>query len=318
MPFSIRLWTASARGGKSCWRSRRRSDWRSGRNTRLPLWRCRSWRSPPPRGCGAVRSICAARRWRSRCCSRRAASGTSGTPSSPGIRSIRSPSPGPSLPALYGRAEMRAWDYHVPVGDLRALGSMLIGAGIGFAFAFAVVRGSARARARRRPTARAGASAAAWRIFWFASPIRRAASCSSCSASRPSLFGQVAPGLSPRRCALGVALVCALIEWPTIDRLLLIPVPATAALFRRTGAARAPLERALAERRRRRGAARRRRARRGAAAYAHRDPGYSVGDETARTGPGSAPTSATRASPTRARTSRSRSQASGCRTTFAT
>src|SRR6185369_14267547 len=40
--------------------------------------------------------------------------------------------PGARLPALYGAAEMRAWEYHVPVSDLRALGILWLGAGIGF------------------------------------------------------------------------------------------------------------------------------------------------------------------------------------------
>lgn len=42
------------------------------------------------------------------------------------------------LPARYGGPEMRAWDYHVPIGDVAALGESLLAAGIGFASAAAI------------------------------------------------------------------------------------------------------------------------------------------------------------------------------------
>jgi len=46
--------------------------------------------------------------------------------------------PGLVLPARYGSAEMRAWDYHLSVGDVGALGELLVGAGIAFVSAAVV------------------------------------------------------------------------------------------------------------------------------------------------------------------------------------
>ena len=43
------------------------------------------------------------------------------------------------LPGLTDRAAMRAWIYHLPVGQLGALGEMLGAAGFGFVLAAAVV-----------------------------------------------------------------------------------------------------------------------------------------------------------------------------------
>ena len=43
--------------------------------------------------------------------------------------------PGLPLPARYGSAQMRAWEYHLPVGDVGALADLLVGAGIAFASA---------------------------------------------------------------------------------------------------------------------------------------------------------------------------------------
>ena len=63
--------------------------------------------------------------------------------------------PGLSLPARYGGAEMRAWDYHLPIGDVGALWRLLLGAGIAFASAAAI----ALARAWRGLGAGAGGGA---------------------------------------------------------------------------------------------------------------------------------------------------------------
>ena len=201
------------------------------------------------------------------------------------------------LPALYGRPEMAAWDYHLPVGDVRELGALLLGGGIGFCVAFAVAfsrlwgRDLGRAIGTRHSE---DALARAWRnimvgllvvliaIFWFAIPYQESRFLFVVFAIAAALMGQVAQGSLHAAAAIALALVCALIEWPIIDRLLLIPVPfiphvvlpdapallarlSKRALASAAAVAATAVAVALAI---------------GAAAYAHRDPGYSVADET--------------------------------------
>ena len=271
------------------------------------------------RRCGAGGHRAARRRARARGrCSRRAASGTSATPPSPAIRSTRSPrGPGCRLPALYGGAEMRAWDYHVPVGDVAMLGACL-GGGIASrrarAFGFAALGAPSRLarrvahawRTRGRPARRAagdllvrdplpgeplpvrrvrrrrhrpGARRRPGRPRWWAGAAlahrdrRRADRVADARAPAPG------PGRRRRR-------ACALPDAPAPPRAAARDEHSRAP---RPSRASAVAVGALAI---------------GAAAYARRDPGYTVGDDDGRRlGVVPRATSATRASPTRATTS---------------
>ncbi len=134
--------------------------------------------------------------------------------------------PGLPLPALYGGAEMRAWEYHLPVADLGALGAMLIAAGVGFAGAAAI----ALVRLWRRLETLLLVALLA--TFWLAIPYQE-------SRFLFAAFGVAAIALARAVdrppalvgwCGLGVALVGALLQAPTPERLLLVPVGAAAAI----------------------------------------------------------------------------------------
>jgi hypothetical protein len=200
------------------------------------------------------------------------------------------------LPALYGRPEMWAWDYHLPIRDVRELGSRLLGGGIAFCFAFAV----AAAQLWRRDLGRAigyrhfdTARARAWRninvgllialiaVFWLVIPYQESRFLFVVFAVAAALLGQVAQGSVHAAGAIAIAIVCAPIEWPIVDRLLLIPVPfltlviipdpsdLTTPARRRIPAVGAAIL----------GAALVVALFIGAADYPRRDPGYSVNDE---------------------------------------
>jgi hypothetical protein len=120
---------------------------------------------------------------------------------------------------------MRAWDYHVPIGDLAAFGSMLIAAGVGFASAAAV------AIARLWRSVEAALLLAMLAIFWLAIPYQEsrflfapfgvAAIAVARAADRPpALVGW---------CGIAIAIAGALLQAPTAERLLLIPIGAVAA-----------------------------------------------------------------------------------------
>ncbi len=185
--------------------------------------------------------------------------------------------PGLHLAALYGRAEMRAWDYHVPVGDFKALGSMLIDAGIGFCFAVGV----ALVRGWRRPETVLMVGLLG--IFWFIVPYQESRFLFVVFGVAAVLIGQAARGSRHVGGALAVALACAFIEAPSVERLLLLAAPVVAvvalvdepavlgrmnsrghARLAAVGAALASVLIAF-----------------GAYSYKHSDPGYTVGDETA-------------------------------------
>jgi hypothetical protein len=199
------------------------------------------------------------------------------------------------LPALYGRAEMRAWEYHVPVSDLRALGSMLLAAGIGFCGAFVVAFARIWRRDLRAATGIRGEDdyGRRWRnivvsllvaslaSFWFVVPYQESRFLFPTLAVASVLIARTAEGSLFNIAVLGVAIVASVIEWPTRERLLLAPIGiATGLVFWQ---ARAPLARLSARSIRLAGAA----AGLvltivlvvGGRAYERRDPGYAVGDD---------------------------------------
>jgi 4-amino-4-deoxy-L-arabinose transferase-like glycosyltransferase len=134
--------------------------------------------------------------------------------------------PGLPLPSLYGGAEMRAWDYHLPVGDLGALGAMLLAAGFGFVGAAAI------AIARQWRAVEAVLALALLAAFWFVVPYQEsrflfaafgaAAIAVARAADRPPTL--VGWG------GLATAIGGSLVQWPTRERLLVPVVGATAAL----------------------------------------------------------------------------------------
>jgi hypothetical protein len=199
------------------------------------------------------------------------------------------------LPALYGRAEMRAWEYHVPVTDLRALGSMWRAAGIGFCGACVVAFARLWRRDVRAATGiRADANhARRWRnivasllvatlaLFWLVVPYQESRFLFPTLAVATVSIAQGANGSLLALAGLGVASVAPLLEWPTHERLLLAPIGVAAGLvFWR---ARAPLTRLSARHARLAGAAAALTSLialgAGARGYAARDPGYAVGDD---------------------------------------
>ena len=118
--------------------------------------------------------------------------------------------PGLSLPARYGGAEMRAWEYHLPVGDVGALGELLLGAGIAFASAAAI----ALARAWRGLELALVAALVA--IFWLVVPYQE-------SRFLFAAFGVAAVAMARTACQpppllgwslLGVALAGGLLQQP--------------------------------------------------------------------------------------------------------
>jgi 4-amino-4-deoxy-L-arabinose transferase-like glycosyltransferase len=140
--------------------------------------------------------------------------------------------PGLPLPALYGGREMRAWEYHLPVGDLGALGGMLMAAGVGFTSAAAI----ALARCWRRVEAWLAVVLVA--VFWLVIPYQEsrflfpafgvaAIVLAGAAGTTPTVVGW---------CALSIAIAGSFLEQPTRERLLLLPIGGFAAFvagFRR-------------------------------------------------------------------------------------
>ena len=158
LPFALRrdvVWIAAALGLAS------------GPNTWASCWRCRS---PPPASC----SRCAAARpvpGRDALVALAVLIATGGFWYLRNVALTGNPLypvavPGLPLPARYGGAEMRAWEYHLPVADVAALGELLLGAGI----AFASAAGIALARARRGPELALVAALVA--AFWLVVPYQ--------------------------------------------------------------------------------------------------------------------------------------------------
>ncbi len=123
---------------------------------------------------------------------------------------------------------MRAWLYHLPIGQLGALGEMLGAAGFGFVLVAAVVIALAAPAAGSR--APAGAPRASSGSGF---PIRRAASCSPLFGVAAVAIGR-APGPTtgplarPLDWRLGVVLA-GLVEYATPERWLIVPVGALGA-----------------------------------------------------------------------------------------
>jgi 4-amino-4-deoxy-L-arabinose transferase-like glycosyltransferase len=177
------------------------------------------------------------------------------------------------FPGLYDARLMRAWDYHLPIADLGALGGMLIAAGVGFALAslYALAR---RWRDPELPIALALAA-----LFWLAIPYQESRFLFSLFGVAAVALGALAARVSPvaAGAALAAALAGGLVEWPTPERLVLVPAGLVAAALFAAGQ-RAP----FAVRR----AARRLAAVGVAVAFLtalgrchDRDPGYRIGDE---------------------------------------
>jgi hypothetical protein len=123
------------------------------------------------------------------------------------------------LPGLYGRAAMRAWDYHLPVANLGALGAMLTAAGVGFTLAATL--GFLRAR----PPLELAIAALGLALFWIAVPYQESRFLFATFG-----LGAVALGRAAARPpawlgwgALALAIGGELLEFPTPDRLALIP-----------------------------------------------------------------------------------------------
>jgi hypothetical protein len=147
------------------------------------------------------------------------------------------------LPGLYGAAVMRAWDYHLPIAGLGALGTMLTAAGTGFTLAAAL--GVLRAR----PPLELAIAAFGVGLFWIAVPYQESRFLFAAFG-----LGAVALGRAAARPpawvgwgALALAIGGELVESPTLDRLALIPAAVLGAALAAGGRRLAPqLRRAAA------------------------------------------------------------------------
>jgi 4-amino-4-deoxy-L-arabinose transferase-like glycosyltransferase len=180
------------------------------------------------------------------------------------------------FPGLYDRARMRAWDYHLPAGDVAALGQMLVAAGVGFGLAAAAVL------VARRPRPELWLVPALLAIFWLAIPYQESRFLFPVFGVAAVAIGRV--GTSTRAgldWRVGVLLLGGLVEFPTLERALIVPAGLA-------GAGAALAWRRLAEHRRRPLLLVALSASVGAGAVAltvgfehhrARDPGYAVGGE---------------------------------------
>jgi hypothetical protein len=130
------------------------------------------------------------------------------------------------LPALYGGAEMRAWEYHVPVTELDTLAAMLIAAGVGFTSAALV------ACARLWRGVEAPLTLALLLAFWLVIPYQESRFLFPALGVAAIAIGRAAdrPPVLVGRCGLVIALAGALLQAPSPERLLLVPIAAVAAI----------------------------------------------------------------------------------------
>jgi Dolichyl-phosphate-mannose-protein mannosyltransferase len=134
------------------------------------------------------------------------------------------PVAGFQLPGLYDRAAMRAWPYHLPIGNIGALGEMIAAAGLGFVVLSAIVF------VWRRPPLETGLLLAIVALFWLAIPYQEsrflfagfgvAAVAMGRAAARP-------PAALDWR--VGLLLLAGLVEYRTSERWLILPAGALGA-----------------------------------------------------------------------------------------
>ena len=130
------------------------------------------------------------------------------------------------FPGLYGAHAMRAWDYHIPVRELPALGAMLLASGVGFASAAAV------ALARGWRTHEAWLALALVAIFWLVIPYQESRFLFTAFGVAAVVLGRAAdrPPALLGGALLAAAIVGALVEAPAPERLALLPAAAAGAL----------------------------------------------------------------------------------------
>ncbi len=177
------------------------------------------------------------------------------------------------FPGLYDRRAMLAWDYHLPIGDIRPLGGMLAASGAGFASASFLALGRGW-RGRELPMV-----AALLALFWLAIPYQESRFLFPALGVAAVAIGREVDRASPPALgatALAIVIVAALLEWPTPERAAALAAGAIAALshagWRRlparartlaAGTAAVGVAAAIAV---------------GVHRYEARDPGYAVGD----------------------------------------
>ena len=131
------------------------------------------------------------------------------------------------LPGLTDRAALRAWIYHLPIGQLGALGEMIGAAGFGFVVVAAVVI------VWRRPQMEAGLLLALVAVFWLWIPYQESRFLFPAFGVAAVAIGR-APGpatgplAAPLDWRLGVVLA-GLVEYSTPERWLIVPVGALGA-----------------------------------------------------------------------------------------
>jgi hypothetical protein len=122
------------------------------------------------------------------------------------------------FPGLYDRAAMRAWDYHLPVREVAALGEMLLAAGLGFLLVAALVL------IARRPRPEIWLLAALLGIFWLTIPYQESRFLFAAFGVAAVAIGRA--GGRPRGeldWRLGALLLAGLVEFPTVERALIVP-----------------------------------------------------------------------------------------------
>jgi hypothetical protein len=125
------------------------------------------------------------------------------------------------LPGLTDRTAMRAWIYHLPIGQLGALGEMLGAAGFGFALAAAVVV------IWRRMLLEGALLLAVTTVFWLWIPYQESRFLFPAFGVAAVAIGR-APASTPVDWRLAVVLA-GLVEYSTPDRWLMIPAGALGA-----------------------------------------------------------------------------------------
>ncbi len=122
------------------------------------------------------------------------------------------------LPGLYDRAAMRAWDYHLPVQDVAALGGMLVAAGVGFGLVAMLVL------IARRPRPEIWLLTALLAIFWLWVPYQESRFLFAALGVAAVAVGRAAAGpTGGLDWRAGTLLLAGLVEFPTLERWLIVP-----------------------------------------------------------------------------------------------